>query len=282
MIQALKRWRNILLGRKFAIEVDNKALEYIHTSKDRMVLDWVDFLLEFDMTISYKKGILNILPHHLSHLYELVVNETAEHQREGGVLNILHLRLDSQSSSEVAARMSEFIKNVIMREEPPLEERQKIVAERHAETHNGPEMLFRTIFQEGFYWQSLFADCDKECSKCNECLRFNVGKVGFHPLSPLTAAMPWDHIVIDLIGPFLTTEDGYNFILIVVDVLTRFVILRPLRSKSAEEVAMTLLLVFADFGAPKILQCDRDKAFLNQVMGKMKEFVGFELRGFPI
>ena len=44
MIAPLKKWRHILMGRKFAIEVDHKALEYIHSSTQYMVLEcWISF-----------------------------------------------------------------------------------------------------------------------------------------------------------------------------------------------------------------------------------------------
>jgi hypothetical protein len=175
--------------------------------------------------------------------------------------------------------MSDFIQNVILKSEPSIDQQKKLIAEKHQENHNGPDMMFRAIFREGFYWKSLYTDCEKECGSCDQCLRFNVGKVGFHPLASLSAAEPWDHIVIDLIGPFITTEDGFNFVLIVVDVLTRFIVLRPIQSKSAEEIAMTLLHLFADFGAPKIMQCDRDKSFLNQITAEMRNCIGFEMRG---
>jgi hypothetical protein len=37
-----------------------------------MVLDWLQFILEFDMEVHHKPGFQNILPHHLSHMYNLL------------------------------------------------------------------------------------------------------------------------------------------------------------------------------------------------------------------
>jgi hypothetical protein len=279
VIFALKRWRHFLLGKHFIIEVDNKALQFIATSKERMVLDWTDFLLEFDFTIKYKKGVLNVLPHHLSHLYENILIDECEDEKRGALLwNASKLKVDASSSDLVAKRMREFVKDVIRKIEPPVEEREKIVQEKHNEGHVGADLLFRTLFKEGFYWQSMYKDCEKVSKGCLECLRFNIGRVGFHPISTTSASLPMDHIAMDFIGPFNTSVNGFNYILLVVDVLTRFVWLRPVKSKTAEEVAWVLLCIFADFGAAKIIQSDTDSSFFNKVISALREFGGFEQR----
>jgi hypothetical protein len=69
-------------------------------------------------------------------------------------------------------------------------------------------------------------DCKKEVSNCQECLKFNVRRVGFHLISSVTTQLPFDHIAIDLIGLLTISNEGYNLILLVVDILTRFVLLK--------------------------------------------------------
>jgi hypothetical protein len=170
------------------------------------------------------------------------------------------------------------VTEVIHKKEPTLEEQKRLVKEKHAEGHVGADLLFRTLFKDGFYWRTMYKDCESESEGCLECLRFNIGRVGFHPISPVLALLPFDHVGMDFLGPFNTSIDGFNYILLVVDVLTRFVILRPLRAKLAEEVAWTLLCIFADFGVPKIIQSDSDRSFFNAVMTALREMAGFEQR----
>ena len=88
----------------------------------------------------------------------------------------------------------------------------------------------------------------------------------------------WDHLVMDFIGLFLTTERGYMFILIIVDVLTRFVILKPVQDKRAITVAYVLVNVFTNFGILKILQSDNKKSFMGKVMQALRGIAGFEMR----
>ena len=48
--------------------------------------------------------------------------------------------------------------------------------------------------------------------------------------------------------------------------MTRFVFLKPLRTKSAKEVAFALVNVFANFGVPRILQSDNEQVMVADVL----------------
>lgn len=58
----------------------------------------------------------------------------------------------------------------------------------------------------------------------------------------------------------------YKFIHNYQDHLTKFIQLRPLKSKTAEEVVLTLLPIFLTFGAPNILHCDNGREFFNKII----------------
>ena len=60
------------------------------------------------------------------------------------------------------------------------------------------------------------------------------------------------------------------------DTFSRFLILRPLENKSAVSVARTLKQVFADQGAPKIVQCDQGMEFKGPVT-KLLENKGIKI-----
>jgi transposase InsO family protein len=53
------------------------------------------------------------------------------------------------------------------------------------------------------------------------------------------------------------------------DHLTKFVQLRPLKNKRAEEVAYHLLNIFLTFGAPAILHSDNGREFSNRVISEL-------------
>src|SRR3990167_470739 len=103
-------------------------------------------------------------------------------------------------------------------------------------------------------------------------------KKGFHPLKSIEAELPMDHIGIDLAGPLPTTEDGYNYVLVVIDVCTKFTFLRALKSKLATEIAQSLFELFCDVGFPKIIQSDNGREFVNEIMDELCSQGGVDLR----
>lgn len=71
---------------------------------------------------------------------------------------------------------------------------------------------------------------------------------------------------VDLIDYQSQPDGNFKFLLVYQDHLTKFVVLKPLTSKKAFEVANTLLDIFLLLGAPSILHCDNGKEFSNQVL----------------
>ena len=71
LIHALYRWWHIVFSFKIIALVDHSSLTYIGTSTNYMVLDWLNFLQQFDLTVVHRPGFKHIVPDALSHLYEL-------------------------------------------------------------------------------------------------------------------------------------------------------------------------------------------------------------------
>jgi RNase H-like domain found in reverse transcriptase len=72
VLEALTKWEDKLLGRKFTLVTDHKGLEYFETQKnlsDRQVC-WWEFLSHFNFTIMHVDGINNKVANCLSHYYE--------------------------------------------------------------------------------------------------------------------------------------------------------------------------------------------------------------------
>lgn len=74
---------------------------------------------------------------------------------------------------------------------------------------------------------------------------------------------------IGLIDMQAQPDGNYKFILLYQDHLTKFVNLRLLHHKRAEEVAYVLLDIFTTFGAPAILQSDNGREFANKVVEEL-------------
>ena len=76
---------------------------------------------------------------------------------------------------------------------------------------------------------------------------------------------------LDLIDYQSQADGEYKFVLMYQDHLTKFCILKPLKSKRAEEVAYCLIDIFTVFGGPSVLQSDNGHEFRNQTINSLKE-----------
>jgi len=76
---------------------------------------------------------------------------------------------------------------------------------------------------------------------------------------------------IDLIDMQSNPDNGFKYIMVYQDHLTKFVIIRPLRCKRAEEIAYQLLDIFTLFGAPSILHSDNGREFVNKIVTSVCE-----------
>ena len=61
-------------------------------------------------------------------------------------------------------------------------------------------------------------------------------------------------------------DQGYKFIVVYLDHLTKFALVRPLQSNTAGETAFQLNDAFYIFGAPCILNSDNGREFVNSVI----------------
>lgn len=74
---------------------------------------------------------------------------------------------------------------------------------------------------------------------------------------------------LDLIDMQSQEYNGYRFIMNYQDHLTKYVILSPLKSKTAHEVAYNLFKIYTKFGAPGILHHDNGREFVNKVLTEL-------------
>jgi IS30 family transposase len=243
-----------------------------------MVANWADFLFDFDINIVHRPGLQMVLPDALSRLFyfsrgDEVPEDPAPTTEKNRRIN---WKLEDEGSS--INELQEFIKERMGKRTPPKEERGQLLQQIHLMGHFGTEQMFKQLWWQGYYWPTMRQDCKEVTSTCKPCLQNNIQRQGFHPMSSIHAEFAWDQIAMDLAGPLQVTKQGYNMILVITDVCSRFTLLRPLKGKTAKEVSRALYQVFSDFGVPKRIQSDNGKEFVNEVIQKMKQLLGIEHR----
>ena len=71
ILEGLLRWEDKLLGREIIVIMDHRTLEFFNTQRTMSLrqVRWYEYLLRFNYTIQYVKGIKNIVADALSCMY---------------------------------------------------------------------------------------------------------------------------------------------------------------------------------------------------------------------
>ncbi|SAL97287.1 hypothetical protein, partial, partial [Absidia glauca] len=245
-----------LWGRHFTLYTDHKALVYLHTQANlnAMLTKWFDTILDYNFDVVHLPGIDNVLPDALSRLFPTAKDLGEQEQGDQIKLDFAATAQTSQVKLARALLKAELENNYM---EPPTEkERSEILTKAHLFGHFGAEAMVKAVHNNGMHWTNLKQQALDIAKRCVQCQRFNIVKTGYNPHKPISAKQPGDHWAIDLAGPLPTTERNNKYLLVMIDICTRFLILRPLQDKTAESVVQALIPVFCDFGIPTILQSD--------------------------
>ena len=272
IVTALPACLMYIHGQHFRLYTDHKALTYMFTQKhmNYMLLNWMDILFDYDFTVIHRPGIQMILPDALSRLF----TDDAE---EGCGSRLAAIKL-SEKVNFPDRELRDFIQQRFAKKFAEADKRLGLLQQHHELGHFGAEALFSSLWHAGFYWPNMRADCDLHVAACLQCLRFNVGKSGFHTRQFIHAELPFDHVSIDLVSGLPTTERGNNYTLVITDICTRYKLLVAQQTKSAVETARNLWSVFCTFPIPKILQSDNGTEFVNSVVKEMLQLQGVEHR----
>lgn len=160
-----------------------------------------------------------------------------------------------------------------------LEEQSMLIERAHLMGHFGAAAMAKAIQNDGFSWSGIKDECQREVLKCMPCQRYNIGRHGYHPLKNLKALMPFDHVTIDL-KEMTKSKRNNTYYLLLIDVATRFVFLRPLVNKQMDTVAHALFGLFCDVGFPVIISMDNGAEFVNQIMQEVVRISEMDRRLF--
>jgi len=261
IVFALTKFHYYIWGKQFTLYTDHRALTFIHTQKElnSMLTGWHETILSYNFKVEYRPGVMNILPDHLSRIFPAFMHMRSNDKDDHIVLAYMHIL----QNKETPARIVDDAK-----------EREDILSRTHSFGHLGTNAMVRAIHADQVTWPHLTDDCLNWVKKCAECQKYNIAQKGYHPLKAIHAQLPGDHTAVDLAGPFKRSTNGNTYLLILVDVCTRFVFLKPVHNKQAVTVGKALFDIFCTIGFPRILQSDNGSEFVNALVRTMLTQVG--------
>ena len=120
------------------------------------------------------------------------------------------------------------------------------------------------------FWPGITEDIKSSISACKPCLTFAT-KQQCEPHAFDAQVKPWSLISLD------NFEFKGNFYLMLLDVATKFVVVRPVHSLNTEATIGVLTSVFSEHGLPVGIRCDRGCNFVSNLFQEYCRHLGIQL-----
>ena len=119
-------------------------------------------------------------------------------------------------------------------------------------------------------------DVEDVVKNCESSQRNSLVSPVFNPAQALIITGIFDRFGIDLVFGLPETAEGYVGIMVVTEYLTKYPFARPIKSKTALEIARILWEYISLFGPPKSILSDQGTEFYNSVVDTLLKLTGIE------
>lgn len=289
VIKAIKHFRSFIELMELRIITDHYSLKYLMNMKvtSGRLSRWILHLQPYVNCIEHRSGSLMKIPDALSRAPVMSVED------ENFELMSIHVdesynQLMQKISTNPKKYSGHLIKNNTIyakipyrrnptnddwRIIPPPQYRLNIINSAHEETmHGGVESTLSKI-QEQYFWKYMKDDVKKFTKCCFKCA--SVKSANYNTAGPMrNCRVPktcMDILSVDVKGPLPSAgKERYKYILVVMDLLSRFAWCKMLNAVTTEKITEFLETIFEKFDPPKQIIHDNASQFTSH---KFKEFL---------
>lgn len=287
-------FRNLIEGRELTVFTDHKPLTYAfskHSSdketprRTRQLL----YISEFTSNIQYVTGNDNAVADALSRTVESIVcptnidfDEVAQAQETDQQLSDFLARSNKeQRLQRIHSPLCNSpiycnINKDCVRPYIPEQFRKLVFDKSHSISHPGIRST-RKIITQRYFWPDMNRDINKWCKECISCQkvkvhRHNVSRLGIFPPSER-----FEHVHVDIVGPLPTTEEGYRYLVTMIDRFTRWPEAIPIKDITAETVGKVIYENWiCRFGCPKKITSDQGRQFESELYTALLNILGIK------
>jgi hypothetical protein len=319
MKYAMVKFRVYLMGSKpFVIYTDHASLRTAiktpHLSQ-RMAR-WLSFFAEFNFTVEYKPGKMNVIADALSRrpdyeeirvlrkstikstdLVERIRDAYSKDEEYQSFIEYAEGRTKRESlSKRLQARLHRlrYIDGLIylvieVGDQPRIvipndkDIRFDIIEEFHSPPYSGHFGRDKTynMLALHYYWPKLYKDVQRYIKHCDICQRVQPNLSGKAPLKSLPIPNDcWKSISLDFIFGLPRDKDGNTGVLTIVDRFSKMVHLFPVKETITGKQTAELFLnnIFRLHGLPEDIVSDRDPRFTASFWKQLFQLLGTQLK----
>lgn len=124
----------------------------------------------------------------------------------------------------------------------------------------------------------MHKDVKRVVETCEVCRMYEKQQSVQHPAKMIKTSYVHYMIGMDLVLGFPESEDGFIGLFVIIEYLTKYPYVKPIKSKTAKEISWLLWEYITIFGTPKVILSDNGTEFVNSVVDSMLRMVGVEHR----
>lgn len=267
-----KKFHHYVYGTHFHIHTDHANLRYFTTMTDAegRIGRWILFLQKYQFTVHYIPGPRNIVADALSRHPLPVVAQISAFDSLFLPYNVVAIRDDNHIIAEQAK--DPFCSSILndIQNKPSYILIRGILNRVSLPPHNVHRPLFQIVLppifrpfafflahdipmsghlgsskavfrvKSQYWWPTLEADTKSYVRSCTVCQEYKANQQHAITFRPTTSDTPFARVAMDFFGPLPTSSSGYQYVLVIQDMFTRFVNLIPLQSTTSDEFIKAL------------------------------------------
>jgi transposase InsO family protein len=126
------------------------------------------------------------------------------------------------------------------------------------------------------YWYGLNRDVSKYVKSCEKCQANKNFAIPVAPATSFRPESPWDLIAMDLMGPFPKGVNQNCYLLVIVDMFTKYVEMFALRRATSDKIIEKVWEVCCRWGVPRVIVTDNGSQFTSNIYLQWCQAVGVE------
>jgi transposase InsO family protein len=265
---ALTKWEWLLRDISFTLHTDHKNLTFIEKDARGKVKRWKLAIQQFNFQIYWLKGETNILADKLSRSIAEPTSDDAP--LPNSTARLMAMRLPTAPNEH----HTYFHGDGLYKGQPTIIDSYKVIGKYHG-THVGHMGYDKTIDRleaAGYSWASRATDVQMFIRRCPCCQKMKLLKAPI-VTNPYTVATyhPMDRLNIDTIGPMPEDQEGYKYIVVVIDSFTRFIELYRAKDATGATAAQVVLQHVGRYGTPNEILTDNGPQFKNELIATLKQ-----------
>ena len=151
----------------------------------------------------------------------------------------------------------------------PQKHRKTVMEVAHDSLQHMGARRVKALISQRFSWPGLGQEVIQYIKSCDICQRCSKVQRKVPMVERKVMAEPFESMAVDIVGPFTPGKGGYKYLLTCICMASKWPEALPLKSVTANAVALGLIEIFSRTGIPLELLSDQGAQFIGKVVSQL-------------